>query len=321
MNANGAGDAARNASRSHAANPTRAATLSGAALADQLPREGVHGLVAGILKHSLVDGPGNRFVAFLQGCNFDCLACHNPYTINVCDGCGVCVDACGSGSLEARDGLVLWNPSTCLGCDDCIAICPSDSTPKTHQFTPRQLLEEVRPVAPFLSGVTVSGGEATMQAPFVRAWFEALRDDPELSRLTRFVDSNGHAPRATWDLLEPVMDAAMLDLKAFDDDVHRELTGSSNERVLASIELLASRGQLYEVRLLLVAGRNDSDEQMRRTGAYLARVAPGVRVKVIGFRRHGVRPVGQGLAEPLRERLEEVAAVLRAEGIGEIVVV
>jgi YjjW family glycine radical enzyme activase len=302
-------------------NGTRAATLSGTALADLLPREGIHGLVAGILKHSLVDGPGNRFVTFLQGCNLDCLACHNPYTINVCDGCGVCVSACTTGSLEARDGWVLWNPDTCAGCDACTRICPSDSTPKTQQLTPRQLLEEVRPVAPFLSGVTVSGGEATMQAPFVRAYFQALRDDPGLSRLTRFVDSNGHASRATWDLLEPVMDAAMLDLKALDDDVHRALTGSSNQRVLASIDLLAARGQLYEVRLLLIAGRNDSDDQMRRTASYLARVAPGVRVKVIGFRRHGVRAAGQVLQEPTRERLEEIAAVLLEEGVDAVEIV
>lgn len=299
----------------------RAATLSGAALADLLPREGVHGLVAGMLEFSLVDGPGNRFVTFLQGCTFDCVACHNPYTINVCDGCGVCVSVCTTGSLEARDGYVLWNPDTCIGCDACIEICPSDSTPKTQKLTPGQLVDEVRKVALFLSGVTVSGGEATMQAPFVRAYFEALASDPELAHLTRFVDSNGDAPRSTWDLLEPVMDGAMLDLKALDGDVHRQLTGASNERVLASIELLAARGQLYEVRLLLVPGRNDADDQLRRTAAYLTRVAPGVRVKVIGFRRHGVRPVGSALSEPTAERSARAAAVLRAEGVGELVVV
>ena len=39
------------------------------------------GYVADTIAFSNVDGPGNRFVVFLQGCNFDCVACHNPQTI------------------------------------------------------------------------------------------------------------------------------------------------------------------------------------------------------------------------------------------------
>lgn len=46
-----------------------------------VPPGGVTGLVAGTVPFSAVDGPGNRFVVFLQGCGFDCLACHNPATI------------------------------------------------------------------------------------------------------------------------------------------------------------------------------------------------------------------------------------------------
>ena len=45
-----------------------------------LPAE-LTGLVADTISFSNVDGPGNRFVVFLQGCNFDCVACHTPQTI------------------------------------------------------------------------------------------------------------------------------------------------------------------------------------------------------------------------------------------------
>ena len=57
------------------------------------------GLITDTIAFSNVDGPGNRFVVFLQGCNFDCIACHNPYSINLCNHCGDCVAACPSGEI------------------------------------------------------------------------------------------------------------------------------------------------------------------------------------------------------------------------------
>ena len=230
------------------------------------------GLLADVVRFSWVDGPGNRYAVFLQGCNLDCLACHNPHTM-------------------------------------------PRSTPRARVVTVEEVVADVRTYAPFLSGVTVSGGEATLQASFVVALFTALRDDPATSRLTRFVDSNGCASDDVWDRLLPVTDGVMLDLKALDVDVHRELTGSDNRAVLHSLDRLERDQRLAEVRLLVVPGHNDTEVLLRRTGEFLATHAPGVPVKVIGFRPHGVRAAARDIPAPTDEQRAAYGAWV-AESVG-----
>jgi pyruvate-formate lyase-activating enzyme len=225
------------------------------------------GFVAGTISFSNVDGPGNRFAIFLQGCNFDCVACHNPQTIPHAEG--------------------------------------------THfELSIAELLNRIRTAAPFISGITVSGGEATQQAQFVHDLFVAVKADPALGRLTCFVDSNGACPPSTWELLAPVMDGAMIDLKCLDPEIHRSMTAQPNDEVLASIRQLHALGLLYEVRLLLLAGVNDDPALLRRTGEWLAAVDPHLRLKVIGFRAHGARPHTPELVEPTLAQREAAAELL-----------
>jgi len=231
------------------------------------------GYIADTISFSIVDGPGNRFVVFLQGCNFDCAACHNPQTIP------------GYGRVDCHH---------------------------PEHRTVHDLLAEIRRAAPFISGVTVSGGEATQQPNFLHDLFVAIKGDDDLARLSCMVDSNGACELEVWDRLAPLMDGAMVDLKHLDDDAHRAMTGQSNRQVLASIEHLQHLGQLYEVRLLLVVGVNDDPEVVRGTGEYLASVDPGMRVKLIAFRRHGARDHDPPLIEPTPDQLESAADILRA---------
>ena len=264
----------------------------------------VRGLVTDTIGFSNVDGPGNRYVVFLQGCNFDCIACHNPYTINVCNNCGDCLATCSSGALQFGDGgLVTWNGETCEGTDTCLATCTWDATPKTRMRRVDELLVDIRRAAPFLSGITVSGGEATQQADFVRELFTAVKTDVVLRRLTCFVDSNGAAPRDVWTRLAPVMDGAMIDLKCLDPRTHVTMTGSPNDQVLETIRYLDALGKLHEVRLLLIPGINDDPDLLRRTADWLADLNPLLRLKLIGFRPHGVRADHRGFTQPTSEQM------------------
>lgn len=223
-------------------------------------------LVADVIPFSWVDGPGNRFTLFLQGCNFDCKACHNPQTIPL-------------ESVHAR------------------------------LATPESMLEEIKSAMPHISGVTVSGGEATLQPRFVYELFAAIKADPVTHRLTTFIDTNGSAETDVWDLLLPVTDGFMVDLKAFSDTLHIELTGRSNVAVLQAIRYLSRAGKLYETRLMLVPGVNDSDEDLRSMAGWLLAVDPLMRVRINHFHTHGTRHQASEWAEAdetLRRRYTEV---------------
>lgn len=241
------------------------ATLADTALTTALA---TGGFVADTITFSNVDGPGNRFVVFLQGCNFDCVACHNPQTIPLATG-------------------------------------------DHFRTSVADLLPRIRRAAPFLRGITVSGGEATLQPEFVHALFTAVAADPALARLDCFIDSNGSPDDLTWQRLAPVTHGTMIDLKCFDPDIHLQMTGQPNAPVLHSIELLHGMGLLYEVRLLVLKGVNDDPTLLRRTGEWLASVDPEMRVKMIAFRAHGARPHEPALVPPSHEELEVAAANLQ----------
>jgi pyruvate formate lyase activating enzyme len=117
------------------------------------------------------------------------------------------------------------------------------------------------------------------------------------------------------------MEGAMIDLKCLDPQIHREMTGQPNEEVLASIRQLQHLGLLYEVRLLILAGVNDDPVLLRRTAEWLAAIDGNMRIKVIGFRKHGARPHTPELVEPCSDQLQAVAAVLRATAPFDICVI
>ncbi len=198
--------------------------------------------VSSWLPFSCVDGPGNRLVLFLQGCNFRCPGCHNPHTMGLCDHCGDCVPGCPGGALAMQEGRVSWQAELCTHCDRCLDVCPRHASPKTRQMSVAEVLALLRRYGPLLTGVTVSGGEATTQLPFVIALFTAIKAAPDLARLTCLLDSNGSLGETGWQWLLPVLDGAMIDLKGWHEPVHLALTGRGRERVLASLQLLAQAG-------------------------------------------------------------------------------
>ncbi len=276
-------------------------------------------VVAGVARSSMVDGPGHRYVLFLQGCNFNCLACHNPSTIGTCDACGVCVDACPRLALSSpADGVVVFDPDACDGCGDCVAVCPTDADPTVRPMGVDEVVDDIATVAAFISGVTVGGGEPTRQLGGLVELFRRIGEDPRLAGLHRLVDTNGTLDPAGWDLLTPHIDGAMVDLKAATPARHRRLTGHDNTAVIDSLRLLHARGKLAEVRLLVIEGETDRADELARWADTVASIDPAVPVRTMAFRRRGTRPVAHQWPETSAETMSRVRSALTAAGLSRV---
>ncbi|MBQ3425267.1 MAG: YjjW family glycine radical enzyme activase [Clostridia bacterium] len=238
-----------------------------------------------IIPFSNVDGPGNRTAIFFQGCPFDCAFCHNPETLHLCSGCGACLPLCPAGALTAgAGGVPEWDIEKCVGCDACIRACPHDASPRVRWMTVEAVMAQVRRSAPYIGGVTTSGGECTQWADFLIGLFTEVR---KLGKGC-LIDSNGSLDFETRpDLLE-VCDGVMLDVKAVDVRWSERLTGQRGDLVLKNLDFLLGAGRLQEVRTVIFPGRDRDNEETVR---YVARkIGAACDYKIIRYRPFGVRP-------------------------------
>jgi len=178
-----------------------------------------------------------------------------------------------------------------------------------------ELVAEIRPLAPFLSGITVTGGEPTLQLKGLVALFTAIKSDNELHGQTTLLDTNGTLSRHGWEQLLPVLDGAMVDLKAADRELHRRLTGTGNQRVKESIRFLAEAGKLAEVRLLVVEGVTDTDDELEAWGRFVGGVDADTPLRLMAFRHGGIRPEAQQWPETSPEAMDRVRHELTDLGL------
>ncbi len=276
------------------------------------------GCVNRILSASAVDGPGNRFAVFLQGCNLRCGYCHNPETWQACTGCGRCVAACRSGALRRAGSTVVHDPARCRSCGRCLTRCRRHSSPRTCVITSAAVADLLAENRPFISGLTVSGGEASQQPAFTAAICRAARR----LRLTAFIDTNGMMPPAVCRQLLAAASAFMVDLKAFRPADHQLLTGTAdNAPVLATIRAAARARKLYEVRTVVVDGLFDNRRNIRLAAAFLAALPHPPRFTLIAFRRAGVRGPARRWREPQPALMRELAAIAAAAGLRRVSVI
>lgn len=225
---------------------------------------------------------------------------------------------CPHQALQIVDGKVAWSAAVCEQCDTCLKMCPQHATPMAQSMSVDEVLNHVRKAILFIEGITVSGGEATTQLPFVVALFTAIKNDPQLCHLTCLVDSNGMLSETGWEKLLPVCDGAMLDLKAWGSECHQQLTGRDNQQIKRSICLLAERGKLAELRLLVIPGQVDYLQHIEELAALIKGLGD-VPVRLNAFHAHGVYGEAQSWPSATPEDVEQLADALRERGVSRLI--
>jgi len=236
-----------------------------------------------IIPFSNVDGPSNRMAIFFQGCQFNCRFCHNPETINMCIHCTDCVKTCPVNALSVVDKKVVWNKDICVNCDTCIKTCTHNSSPKITYMSTDQVLEEIKKVRPYIEGITLSGGECTIQKDFIIELFPKVK----ALGLTTLLDSNGSLDfEQNKEILE-YCDGVMLDVKAVNKEFSDWLIRYPNEVILKNLEYLLSINKLYEVRTIIFP---DKDDNNKETVSYVSNIIKDkCFYKIIRYRQFGVR--------------------------------
>jgi pyruvate formate lyase activating enzyme len=245
------------------------------------------GLILHLQRLSTEDGPGIRTTVFFKGCPLRCAWCHNPESLAMkpqlqwlehrCIDCGTCLGVCPSGALHKRpDGSLVIDRGKCDGCGDCAGECPANALELLGAVTNAQeLLPELLKDRAFFhqsgGGVTLSGGEPTLQAGFA----EELLGGLQAAGVHTALDTCGLCSPAVLERFYPLVDLFLYDLKFIDPLEHRRHTGLANQAILDNLRWLASRlghdpgGKALWVRTPLISGATLTEGNLSAIGSLL----------------------------------------------------
>lgn len=194
-----------------------------------------------------VDGPGVRFVVFVQGCPMRCQFCHNPETWDFKG------DKAGAYDISAQDLL--------------------KKALRYQSYWGKD------------GGITVSGGEPLAQMDFMIEFFEAakaagvhtcidtsgvnfVRNEPYFGKFKRLMDAT---------------DLLLVDIKNIDPTEHKKLTGHDNKNILDMFRYLDEIQKPIWIRHVLVPGMSDNDELLIKTREFIDTLHNVEKIEVLPY--------------------------------------
>ncbi|HVO20751.1 MAG TPA: glycyl-radical enzyme activating protein [Anaeromyxobacter sp.] len=257
------------------------------------------GRVFDVQRFSVHDGPGIRTTLFLKGCPLRCAWCQNPEGLegaihlwhfpNLCASCGTCVKACSRGAISLGEAGWKLDRARCDLCGDCLTACPRNALgldgrdlevdEAVNQLSADRVFYDVSG-----GGVTFSGGDPLLQAPFVA---EVARGVKALGIHTA-LETSLQAPWETVESLLPLIDLFLVDVKLADPERHARATGQDGSTIRENLRRLVrtldgAAAQRLRLRVPLVPGFTADPENLAAVADLIASLDRSLSVELMNF--------------------------------------
>jgi len=298
-------------------------------------RGSVSGLIFDVKRFAVHDGPGIRTTIFFKGCPLNCLWCHNPESVDRrpeiitrsarCAACYSCVAVCPKKALSPGPGRgpVVIDRKKCDLCGKCVEACAYEALQIVgRRATVASLADEAERDRAFYEqsggGVTLSGGEPLAQPAFALALLEELKS----RRLSAVLDTCGQAKSDVLERAVALSDLILYDLKLMDSEAHRRFTKAGNGLILENLRRLDRLGKPIRVRIPLVVGVNDGEENISASIVFLKTLSSVQRVDLLKYHKGGQEKYRNLDKEssfrlfepPSDERLEDIRRTFAGSG-------
>ena len=207
----------------------------------------VTGVVFDIRELTVHDGPGIRTTVFLKGCRLRCAWCHNPEGLSP-----------EPGWMRSASGDRL--------------VGQSYSSTELAAILNRQA-----PILREVGGVTFSGGEPLMQADFVAETID------QLDGLHVTLGTSGFASEEDFRRVVRRCDLVLFDLKLMNPEAHLRWTGQANDCILKNLSLLNESTTPFVIRVPLIPGITDTDENMNAVVVHVKMLSRCPRVELMPY--------------------------------------
>ena len=243
--------------------------------------EEIKGRIHSIENFATVDGPGVRYVIFLQGCPLRCQFCHNPDTWSTSGGTKQTV----SEVLDQAERFKSY-----WGKDGGITV--SGGEPLMQLPFVIELFKEAKK-RNINTCLDTSGGVFRKTNSYLIHFDELLK----------------------------YTDLILLDIKQIDNEKHKILTGKSNTNILEMAKYLSDKEQPMWVRHVLVPNGSDNDDDLHRLADFLDTLTNIQKVEVLPYHTLGIykyHELGipyplEGINPPTDERIQNANQILKTK--------